>query len=459
MSDESACNRRLLDNADDERELIARLAPLRRSTVTDDFDAALDILDEYLPVDRVEIPSGTECWTWIIPQKWTLRSAQIRDGKSVILDASEHPLAVAPYSQPFEGIVSRDELIRHLRWSEAWPDSFVYEYRYAYNFAMRDWCLSLPYERVKALTADRYHVAIDAEFSAGKMKVGYALLPGRRDEIILIVSHLCHPGQANDGASGTAGSVRLYQNLARRQDRNFTYLFLFPPETIGTVGFLWAQPEIAARIHTGIVLEMLGVDNALCLKTSHQETSYIDRIAQHVFRDALVAGRVKQGRFREMYGNDELVLADPDFDVPMISLQHHPFPQYHTSRDNISSVHPERLDEAHHAALAVLDILEADYVPRRRFKGPIYLSRFELYVDSQLDRVLNRQIWNVMQRVGTGRSVFQIANELDIDFWQLHAFLARWRDKGLIDYEDTCSRIINGTSDDRKGRSTKRHCE
>jgi aminopeptidase-like protein len=422
-----------LSTSDDQMEMIRRLTPLRRSIVTDDVDVALAVIRDYLPINTVAIPSGTECWTWPVPQKWTLRSAKVTDENGqVVLDGNEHALAVAPYSQAFEGEVSRDELVRHLRWSEEYPDAFVYEYRYAYNSRMHDWCMSMPYERVKALNGGRYRVSLDAGLSPGEMKIAEAFLPGRRKETIVIISHLCHPGQSNDGIAGVAGAARLYRALAERDDRNWSYLFLFPPETIGSVGYLWARQEIIPQLRCGIVLEMIGVEAQLCLKTSHRGDAAIDRVAKHVFSSRIASGDMRVGSFREMYGNDEIVFADPDFDVPMIGIQRHPFPEYHTSRDNPDSVVPERLDEAHDAAMAVIDLLETDYIPQRLFKGPLYLSRFDLYVEPRQDLTMHRQAWNVMQRLGTGKSVFEIAEELGLQFDALRDYLARWQSLGLL---------------------------
>lgn len=413
-------------------ELIGRLTPLTRTTVSDGFDQALSIINEYVPLNIISIPSGTECWTWPIPQKWTMRKATVSLNGQVVLEGGEHALAVAPYSQPFSGEVERAELVQHLRWSEKWPDAFVYEYRYAYNYQMRDWCMSMPHNRVKALPEGRYKVEIDATLSPGEMKIGEILLQGESDECIVIVSHLCHPGQANDGVAGAAGVARLYHDLAQRKSRKFSYLFLFPPETIGMVGYLWARQDMIPRLRAGIDLEMLGVDNPLCLKLSHQGDAAIDRIAQSALSEEIKDSKVRVGAFREMYGNDEIVLADPDFNVPTIAIQHHPFPEYHTSHDDLASVKPERMDEAHRAIMSIIDVLEADYVPHREFTGPLYLSRYNLYVDTHQDRVLHRQVWNIMQRLGTGKSVFQIAEELSLDFWKLKNYLAAWLENGLL---------------------------
>ena len=114
----------LINTAKEEFGLIERLAPLKRTMICDDFDKALGILSQHMPLNIVRVPSGTECWTWKIPQKWTALSATIhnQDGE-LVLNADEHPLALAPYSIPFEGRLTRDELINHLRWSDKYPDA------------------------------------------------------------------------------------------------------------------------------------------------------------------------------------------------------------------------------------------------------------------------------------------------------------------------------------------------
>ena len=132
-------------------------------------------------------------------------------------------------------------------------------------------------------------------------------------------------------------------------------------------------------------------------------------------------------------------LADPDIAVPMVGIQHYPFPEYHTSRDDIRTVVPSRLDEAHQAAMAIVDIIESDYVPQRNFFGPLYLSRFGLYVDTHQDYDLHRKVWEVMQRLGIGQSVLNIAEEVGLPFWKVHNYLAQWEAQGLITRKPTNS--------------------
>ena len=98
-------------------KIIKDLYMYNRSIITEDFDKALEYIAEIIDLNIIEIPSGTECWTWIIPQKWTINEAIVKDGKEIILNFNDHPLHVAAYSQPFEGYVNKKELLKHLKWS------------------------------------------------------------------------------------------------------------------------------------------------------------------------------------------------------------------------------------------------------------------------------------------------------------------------------------------------------
>ena len=49
----------LINTAKEEFGLIERLAPLKRTMICDDFDKALGILSQHMPLNIVRVPSGT----------------------------------------------------------------------------------------------------------------------------------------------------------------------------------------------------------------------------------------------------------------------------------------------------------------------------------------------------------------------------------------------------------------
>ena len=126
-------------------ELIEELWFLKRDIVSDDFDRALERLAAEIPGRNKspgmvihKYPTGEPCWTWRVPEKWTCHAAYLEtlDGQRLI-DYADHPLHVVSYSLPFEGLVSRQELLEHLHVHPRLPDAIPFVFKY-YD---RDWGL------------------------------------------------------------------------------------------------------------------------------------------------------------------------------------------------------------------------------------------------------------------------------------------------------------------------------
>jgi len=65
-------------------DLLDELWFLRRDIISDGYDEALYRLAEQVPMTIHTVPSGTECWTWIVPEKWTCLEARLEtlDGRT-----------------------------------------------------------------------------------------------------------------------------------------------------------------------------------------------------------------------------------------------------------------------------------------------------------------------------------------------------------------------------------------
>ncbi|HKR21206.1 MAG TPA: DUF4910 domain-containing protein, partial [Pyrinomonadaceae bacterium] len=115
----------------------------------------------------------------------------------------------------------------------------------------------------------RLHAAVRAGKHSGPYEVVTATIPGAdpnlRNEEIAFSCHLDHqrPG-ANDNASGSVAILevaRTFSKLIRegklaRPAR--TIRFIWPPEIEGSITYLNARPEIAARIKAVIHMDMVG---------------------------------------------------------------------------------------------------------------------------------------------------------------------------------------------------------
>ena len=97
------------------QEMIEAVWQLPRDIVSAGYDRALLSLQRVLPFKIHEIPTGTECWSWFIPERWTCLEARLESTTGdPIFTYEDHPLHVMSYSLPFEGTISRQELFNHL---------------------------------------------------------------------------------------------------------------------------------------------------------------------------------------------------------------------------------------------------------------------------------------------------------------------------------------------------------
>ncbi len=409
-------------------DLIRRVYPLNRALVSDDYDRALQIVGERLEMTVHEYPSGEQCWTWRIPQKWTVNEAWVEAEGERIIDFADHPLHLWTGSLPVDMMVSREELVEHLAWQEDLPDAIPYRF----NFYQLTWGFSISYRQLRTLEADQYHVYIDTEYSDGYLKVGEATVEGESDEVVVLMGHLDHPAQANDGLSGVAVGVEL-MNWLRERDNHYTYTFLVLPETIGSIAFFSHNMDIIPRCRCGIFLEMMGNEGQFALQHSRQHDDFIDRAARRALIDRFGEGNFSEGAFRQVVGNDEMVLNGPGLNVPTVSISRWPYPQYHTQFDNLDIISKERLEESRDVIKDIIGIVERDFVPRRKFTGPIFLSGYGLWVDYSDNFALNRAIEQVMLSLEGDQSILDIVDKTSVTYDEIYDFVQRTVDLDLAE--------------------------
>lgn len=407
-------------------KLINALWFKRRDIVSDGYDESIEYISKIIPLKIHEIPSGTKCWTWIIPEKWAVKEAYIEDMQGRrLLNLKDHPLHVISYSLPIDKLVTKDELMKHLHTNPKRPGAIPFEFKY-YE---RDWGFCIQHDRLKGFTQGKYRVFIDAKFENGTLKVGDYTIKGQTDEMIVLVAHLCHPAMANDDLTGVAVLVDIAEEISKRNNY-YTYKFLLVPETVGSVAYLSQNEAIIPQLKYGIFLEMLGNNNIHALQLTRQGNTRLDRIARYVMKRNLP--NFREGPFGKIIGNDEKVFNGPGVDIPMISISRFPYPEYHTSDDNPGIIAEENLRESKTLILEILNIIDNDYVPKRQFKGPIFLSGYGLWVDWRINKKLNENIEQIMLRLEGDKNIFDIAEELDMEFNDVLNYVNNFFDKGLI---------------------------
>jgi aminopeptidase-like protein/aminoglycoside N3'-acetyltransferase len=419
-------------------ELIERLWWLPRDIVSDGYDTALHALSTQLPMTIHEYPTGTECWTWLVPEKWTCREARLEtlDGHR-LFSYADNPLHVVSYSLPIDRVVSRQELFEHLHVHPELPDAIPFIFKY-YE---RDWGLCCSQALKASLRDDRYRVVIRSEFNYGSLKVGEVVVPGKSDKTFVLCSHLCHPAMVNDDLSGVVVGLKVMQELLKRSDLRYTYRFLILPETIGSVAYLSHHEELIPDMIGGLFLEMLGLNNPHALEMSFRGDTDIDECCSRVLEEGDLEGWT--GPFRTVVGNDERQFNAPGVRVPMLSLSRvmrnkkgrNPYyPEYHSSHDNPGIASPARLAESCELVLRMLDAIEECRVPVNRYHGEIFCSRYGLNIDAYSCPQGNRAFFDILFQIDGTKSIGQIARVCKISEDSVQAVLNELEGSALITY-------------------------
>ncbi len=416
-------------------QIVCSLWHLPRDIVSDGYDAALQALSKQVPMAIYEYPTGTECFTWIVPEKWTCHEAYLGtiNGKRLFA-YSDNPLHVVSYSLPFEGEVSREELLKHLHIHHKLPEAIPFVYKY-YE---RDWGLCCSKVLRDSLTDERYRVVIKADFSYSTLKVGEVVVPGESDECFVLCAHLCHPCMVNDDMAGVAVGIDVMRELLKRKKLRYTYRFIIVSETIGSAAYLSHNESLIPKMTGGLFLEMLGTRHHHMLKPSIIGDVQIDKCIYHIVKEH--DPQVWLGDPINDLLNDERMFNAYGIGVPMLSLSRtiprhemdSPYKEYHSSFDTPENADFANMYDSRDLVLKIIDAVEVfrkdrvskpsrriqpvkipivsseeKRIPKPKFKGELFCSRFDGIDYSSMEQ----DIFNTIFRLDGIRTVADIAQQ------------------------------------------------
>ncbi len=336
-------------------ELAGRLYPICRSITGNGVRETLSILKETIPLNIVEIPSGTEVFDWKIPDEWNITDAWIKNSKGEkIVDFKNLNLHVLNYSEPVNKQIDLAELKEHLYTIPENPDWVPYRTSY-YS---RKWGFCISHNQFETLADSEYQVKIDSEIKPGSLTYGEFFIPGKTEKEVLFSCHVCHPSLCNDNLSGIVLALKLAEKLSK-VDTHFSYRFLFIPGTIGSLAWLSKNEDKLHNIKHGIVLTLLGDSTPFQYKKSRHGNAEIDEILVYVL------GKTMDSKILDFspYGYDERQFCSPGFNLPVGRLTRTPFaefPEYHTSADNLDFISSSNLSKSLALIINITTIIESN---------------------------------------------------------------------------------------------------
>jgi aminopeptidase-like protein len=337
--------------------IIAALYPICRSITGDGVRQTLRLLQQTIPLNVHEVPSGKEVFDWVVPNEWNIRDAYIKDSSGErVVDFRQNNLHVLNYSVPVHRTMSLAELKPYLYTLPELPDWIPY--RTSYFKEMWGFCLSQ--RQLDQMKNDEYEVWIDSTLQPGYLTYGEYRIQGSTDEEVLISSHVCHPSLCNDNLSGVATAAVL-ASLLDDVDLRYSYRFVWAPGTIGAITWLALNESRLSRIKHGLVLSCLGDPGLFTYKRSRHGNAEIDRVVEHVLRSS---GHDFELMDFTPYGYDERQYCSPGVNLPVGCFMRTPngkYPQYHTSADDLALVTAPALAGSLFHLLRIIEVLEGNY--------------------------------------------------------------------------------------------------
>jgi len=357
--------------------LAAEIYPICRSITGDGVRQTLEILSRHIPIERTEIPTGTQLFDWTAPQEWSIREAWIKNEQGVkVVDFAAHNLHIVNYSMPVHKVMAFEELAGHIHTLPDQPDLIPYRTIYY----AENWGFCMRHQDFEKLKPGDYEVYIDAERFPGSLTYGEYVLKGSTDREFLLSAHSCHPSLANDNCSGMALLTYLARQMSALPNLRHTYRFIFAPGTIGSLAWLSRNEGQLDLIDHGLVVSCVGDGGGPTYKRSRIGRAFIDRAMAVTLRD--LAPQASLLDFSP-YGYDERQYCSPGFNLPVGLFQRSlfgTFPEYHTSADNMDFIRPKHLALSWEIISYVIDIAESDWTPLNLSpKGEPQLGRRGLY--------------------------------------------------------------------------------
>lgn len=372
--------------------IVKNLAHLKRYHNSKDMHRAVEeLVNTFGGTEDIYIKNLDS--TWAIPDYYTVHHAKLFRNMQLIADYNSHPLCLWSYSSSFKGTLSYEEISDKILTDPNRPNARIFHFRNQYQKKSDSWGFSIPYEQFSQFNADdKFYVDIETSFEKLPMKQYFLGHPGKKN--FILVAHLDHPNQVNDGLSSCIINNFVASRL-RTKLKTINLISLNSVEIIGTVLFLRKFQLNNLNTIGAISTNGLMGGNKISFQYSSKngdckldqlaklyQKIYSNSISNHIFN------------FREGWGNDEIAFEVPGVSIPCVSMYRFNEECYHTDLDDLSTVNPQSITASCEILSDFIEAIDSDRKIHIHFDHLLCLSSpdINLYLEPSEISGLNKKI-------------------------------------------------------------------
>ena len=216
---------------------IKELFPICRSICGPGFNKSLEYLSKKnLNLKILKFKSGSKVFDWKVPYEWHIDDAYILDEKNKkFANFKKNNLHVVNFSKPINKVFSKKEILKKIFVDKSNKTAIPY----ITSYYKRSWGFCMSINQVKQLRGKKFRAIIKSKFIKGHLKIGELLIRGKKKNEVFFSTYLCHPSMANNELSGPVVQTALINWIKKNYPKtNYSYRFVFLPETIGSISYL-----------------------------------------------------------------------------------------------------------------------------------------------------------------------------------------------------------------------------
>jgi aminopeptidase-like protein len=128
-----------------------------------------------------------------------------------------------------------------------------------------------------------------------------------------------------------------------------------------------------------------------------------------------------------------MFLDGPDFNIPTVCLGRDYWPFYHTDRDIPQNASFGQLSESLELMKKFVQVIEDDRILHRKYKGPLYLSRYGLVYDAKKNRDAYDHVRFCQMMMDGRNSCLDVADAVGCSYGFVDDFAKRVEGLGLME--------------------------